>query len=334
MKPVVISSPKLLDKLRLRLRASHYSYRTEQAYVRWVEKFLRYHRGRNGGVWRHPAEMGKAEVEEYLTFLAVQQNVAPSTQNQAFSALLYFWGHVLERKLPEIQANRAQPKQRLPVVLSQEEVAKLLPEVRPGPYGLMCKLMYGTGMRLMECCRLRVKDIDFGRRQIVIRQGKGGKDRAVPLPQLAADELQQRVEVARRQLERDVDEGFAGVPLPKAFQRKNSVASVSLAWQWVFGSDQLSRDPQNPESPLVRYHLHENNVQKALLNAVRRCKFQKRVTCHTLRHSFATHLLENGYDIRTVQELLGHKDVSTTMIYTHVLQKGACGVRSPLDVVG
>jgi integron integrase len=278
--------------------------------------------------------MGKADIEEYLTYLAVKQNVAPATQNQAFSALLYFWGHVLERKLPEINAGRAEPKRRIPVVLSRLEVSQLLPLVTPEPYRLMCQLMYGTGMRLMECCCLRVKDLDFERCQIVVRQGKGGKDRAVPLPVQAVAGLQHRVRVAGRQVQRDIEEGFAGVPLPKAFSRKSAMASVSLAWQWVFGSDQLSRDPQNPDSPLVRFHLHENNVQKALLSAVRRCRLGKRITCHTLRHSFATHLLENGYDIRTVQELLGHKDVSTTMIYTHVLQKGACGVRSPLDVVG
>jgi integron integrase len=195
----------------------------------------------------------------------------------------------------------------------------------------MTQLLYGTGMRLMECCRLRVKDVDFARHQILIRQGKRGKDRVVPLPETCIDALQQRVEIAAGQAQRDVDEGLHGVPLPKAFDRKSPKASTSLAWQWVFGSDRLSRDPQNRRGPLVRFHIHASNLQKALGAAVHQSGIKKRVTCHTLRHSFATHLLENGYDIRTVQELLGHKSVETTMIYTHVMAKPGLGVRSPLD---
>jgi len=186
-------------------------------------------------------------------------------------------------------------------------------------------------MRLMECCCLRVKDVDFTRQQILIRQGKGGKDRSVPLPEACIDGLQRRVEIAAGQAQRDFSEGFHGVPLPKAFDRKSPSASTSLAWQWVFGSERLSRDPQNPQGPLVRFHIHQNNLQKALTAAVQQSGIGKRVTCHTLRHSFATHLLENGYDIRTVQELLGHKSVETTMIYTHVMTKPGLGVRSPLD---
>jgi integron integrase len=326
------SSPKLLDQVRNKLRVLHYAWRTEQSYLMWIERFLRYHRDQNGGLWWHPRGMGKADIEQYLTFLAVEQRVAASTQNQALSALLFLFQKVLDRELPPIRAARASKAQRLPVVLSRTEVFEVLDRVRLEPYRLMPQLMYGTGIRLMECCRLRVKDVDFSRQQILIREGKGGKDRSVPLPSRCVDGLQRRVEIAREQARRDIDEGVAGVPLPRAFDRKAPTASVGLAWQWVFGSDQMSRDPQNPNGPLMRNHIHENNLQKALSEAARRSQVNKRVTCHTLRHSFATHLLENGYDIRTVQELLGHKDVATTMIDTHVMANPGLDVRSPLDL--
>ncbi|MDA1213607.1 MAG: integron integrase [Planctomycetota bacterium] len=328
------ASPKLLDRMRDKLRVMHYAWKTEKSYVAWVERFLRFHKDRHGGVWRHPVELGKAEIEQYLTFLAVDEHVSPSTQNQAFSAILFLYRKVLEIDLPLIEAGRARQRERLPVVLSRGEVQRVLEAMSTPPYPLMAHLLYGTGMRLIECCRLRVKDIDFERSQIFVRDGKGGKDRAVPLPAMCVDGLRQQIERAREQVESDREQGLNGVALPRALDRKFPEAALSLGWQFVFGSTRLCRDPQNPEGRLVRYHIHENNLQKALVQAVRESGIGKRATCHTLRHSFATHLLENGYDIRTVQVLLGHASVETTMIYTHVLQKGACGVRSPLDVIG
>ena len=330
----VPASPRLLDRVREKLRLLRYSKRTEEAYLGCIEKYLRFGCDRNGGIWRHPSEMGKAEVEEYLTFLAVEKRVAPSTQNQAFSAILFLYRQVLQIDLPEIEAGRAQRRPRLPVVLSRAEVARVLEAVTAEPYALMARLLYGTGMRLLECCRLRVLDIDFDRSQILVRNGKGGKDRAVPLPGLCVAGLQKAVEQAREQLELDRQEGRAGVRLPDALDGKYPGAALSLKWQFVFPSPRLSRDPRDADGPWLRFHLHENNLQKALLLGVRKSGIRKQATCHTLRHSFATHLLENGYDIRTVQVLLGHSNLETTMIYTHVLQKGACGVRSPLDVMG
>lgn len=326
--------PKLLDRMRNILRRRNYAWKTEQAYVDWVVRYLKFHRDRNQGRWRRPEGMGKAEVEQFLTFLATDRGVAPSTQNQAFSALLFLYRDVLEIELPMIEAERAKQQPRLPVVLSVAEVQRVLELVRPAGYRLMCRLMYGTGMRLGECLALRVKDLDFDRRQIIVRGGKGDKDRAVPLPRACDAELRGRVSAARLQLQWDRESGIAGVPLPKAFAVKSPEASLSLPWQFVFPSSRPVRDPQDPEGPLWRWHLHENNVQKALRRAVVESGIEKRVTCHTLRHSFATHLLEGGYDIRTIQELLGHSDVTTTMVYTHVLEQGACGVRSPLDYVG
>lgn len=322
---------KLLDQMRDKLRVMHYAWKTEKSYIAWVEKFLRFHRDRNQGVWRHPVQLGKAEVEQYLSFLAVDERVSASTQNQAFSAILFLYKRVLEKDLPEIAACRAQERKRFPVVLSQDEAERVLESISLEPYGLMAKLLYGSGMRLIECCRLRVKDVDFGQSQIIVRAGKGDKDRTVPLPEACIDGLRKRIDMAREQLEFDREHGLHGVALPRALNRKYPQASLSLGWQFVFGSSRLCRDPQNPNGPLVRYHIHENNLQKALVQAVRESGINKRATCHTLRHSFATHLLENGYDIRTVQVLLGHKSVETTMIYTHVLRKGAGGVLSPLD---
>ena len=329
----VPASPKLLDQMRDKLRVLHYAWKTEKSYVAWVERFLRFHKDRSG-TWRHPTELGKAEIEEYLTFLAVDEHVSPSTQNQAFSAILFLYQKVLEIELPVIAAGRAKRRERLPVVLSRSEVQRVLNGITLAPYALMAKLLYGTGMRLLECCRLRVKDVDFERSQLLVRDGKGGKDRSVPLPEMCVAGLRARIETAREQVEADRAAGLNGVALPKALDRKYPEAALSLGWQFVFGSSRLCRDPQNPEGPLVRFHIHENNLQKALVRAVRESGIDKKATCHTLRHSFATHLLENGYDIRTVQTLLGHASVETTMVYTHVLQKGACGVRSPLDVMG
>ena len=325
--------PKLLDQVRGKIRLKHYALSTERSYVNWVERFLRFHKDRNNGIWQHPREMEKTELESSLTWLAVECNVAPSTQEQAFSALIFLFRDVLEMNIENVQSLRAKPKQRLPVVLSKNEVQQVLGNIRLPRYRLMAELLYGTGMRLIECCQLRVKDIDFDRRQILVREAKGGKDRAVPLPERCCERLLRQVEIARSWQEDDLEAGHAGVSLPASYSRKDRQAALRLEWYYIFPSSSLSRDPRNPNGSSLRHHIHEKSLQKSLREAVLKSGINKKVTCHTLRHSFATHLLENGYDIRTVQELLGHKDVSTTMIYTHVLQKGACGVRSPLDVM-
>ena len=324
---------KLLDLVRQKLRAGHYAYRTEQAYVHWIERFIRWHAAAHGR-WLHPAEMGKPEVEAFLAHLAIDRHVTSSTQNQALSALLFLYRQVLEKELGDLNAVRAARSRRLPTVLTPEEVQRVLTILQErseagGAYALMASLMYGSGLRLMECCRLRVKDVDFGRQQLMVRQGKGNKDRAVPLPKAVREPLRQQVRWREKLHRQDLDSGEGRVDLPHAFEQKSPAAAYELAWQFVFASHRLSQCPRTGRPG--RHHLHENALQKSFKRAVQLACLSKRATCHTLRHSFATHLLESGSDIRTVQELLGHKDVSTTMIYTHVLQRGASGVRSPLD---
>lgn len=316
---------KLLDQVRDVLRTKHYSYRTEQAYVAWIRRFILFHKK------RHPAEMAGPEIEQFLTWLAIQRKVAASTQTQALSALLFLYKYVLKIELPLLDAVRAKRPKRLPVVLSQQEVQRLLDAVQGarGVYRVMAGLMYGSGVRLMECCRLRVKDIDFQRGQLIIREAKGDKDRAVPLPEKLRPALTRQVEWRARLHQQDVTRGFGRVELPTAFERKSPRSAFDLGWQFVFASERISNCPRTRRPG--RHHLHENAIGAAVCRAARHAQLRKRATCHTLRHSFATHLLESGADIRTVQELLGHKDVSTTMIYTHVLQRGAGGVRSPLD---
>jgi integron integrase len=315
------------------MRSLHYALATEKAYRHWIVDFLRFHR--DGSEWRHPATLGKLEIEAFLTHLAIQRKVSAKTQNQAFSAILFLYKHVLGIELPSIDALRAKQSRRLPVVLSQQEVARLIEHVQGGCgiYRLMVELTYGAGLRLLECCRLRVKDVDFDRRQLTVREGKGDKDRAVPLPDRCIENLRIQIARVRAQHGVDVERGFGYADLPYALRRKYPNAERELAWQYVFFSEKLCRDPRNPKGPWYRHHLHESALQRAVKRAVIQAGLTKRATCHTLRHSFATHLLESGADIRTVQELLGHKDVSTTMIYTHVLQRGACGVRSPLDTL-
>jgi integron integrase len=338
-------SNKLLDVVRDQLRTAHYALRTERCYLRWIEQYLRFHRARFGA-WRHPRELGPDDIAAYLTHLAVEQTVSASTQNQAFAALLYLYQQVLQIELPRLDALRARRSERLPVVLSVDEVRRVLAAVpnQPFPFRVMAELMYGSGLRLMECCRLRVKDIDFARQQLVVRQGKGDKDRAVPLPRKLVQPLRRQLTFVQEQLAADQAAGVSPVWLPDALSRKYPAAATRLEWQWVFPSPRISRDPREAgEAPtgrgpsaaggLRRHHVHETAVQKAVARGVQTAGLAKRASCHTLRHSFATHLLEAGYDIRTVQELLGHADVSTTMIYTHVLEQGACGVRSPLDML-
>jgi integron integrase len=317
--------PKLLELVSQRLRSQHYALRTEEAYVHWIRRFILYH-GK-----RHPGQMGAAEIESFLTDLAVRSRVAAATQTQALCALIFLYKQVLLRDLPPLNSVRASRPKRLPVVLSPAEVRRLIDAVdgARGIYRLMAELTYGSGLRLLECCRLRVKDIDSARRQIIVREGKGDKDRAVPLPARAEAALERQIACVADQHDGDLRRGFGSVYLPNALSDKFKGADRLLAWQYVFPSVRLSRDPRSGN--VCRHHLHENAIGRAVTAAARRAGLKKRVTCHTLRHSFATHLLESGADIRTVQELLGHADVSTTMIYAHVLQRGACGVTSPLD---
>lgn len=321
--PVVPSSPKLLDLVRDKIRVKHYSIRTETQYLQWIRRFIYFH-GK-----RHPREMGAAEVEAFLSHLATAGSVSASTQNQALSALLFLYREVLGIVLPWMDTMvRAKKPQRLPVVLSRAEVDRVL-ERMEGTYGLMARLLYGTGMRLMECVRLRVKDVDFERREILVREGKGGKDRVTMLPETLVSPLKEHLAKRKRLYEDDLGKGMAEVYLPDALARKYPRAATQWAWQYVFPSGSYSTDPRSGRER--RHHIDEKLLQRAMKRAVAEACVDKPATPHTLRHSFATHLLESGYDIRTVQELLGHSDVSTTMIYTHVLNKGGRGVVSPLD---
>jgi integron integrase len=314
---------KLLDQVREAIRVKHYSIRTEQAYVSWVKRYILFHDK------RHPADMGKPEIETFLSHLAVDLNVSASTQNQAFNALLFLYQHVLDRELPQtINAKRAKKPKRLPTVMTKEEAQRVIGALS-GTHQLMAKLCYGSGLRLMECVRLRVKDVDFGMNQIVVRDGKGTVDRATVFPETIKAPLEEHLKRVKSLHEKDLAEGYGRVYMPYALARKYSNANREWGWQYVFPAKSLSTDPRSGETR--RHHIHENSLQKAVKEAVRLAGINKHVSCHTFRHSFATHLLEDGYDIRTVQELLGHKDVSTTMIYTHVIKKGGKGVRSPLD---
>jgi integron integrase len=323
--PMPRPAPKLLDQVRAAIRTLHYSIRTETAYVQWIHRFIVFHN------MRHPREMGEPEVERFLSSLAVEGNVAASTQNQALSALLFLYRIVLERPLGErIDAVRARRPERLPVVLTRAEVRALLAQLG-GVHWLMASLLYGAGLRLMECLRLRVKDVDFGQNHLIVRDGKGAKDRDTLLPQLLHEPLRAQIAEALRVHARDVAEGFGRVSMPHALERKYPGADRAPGWQWVFPAPNRSTDPRS--GVVRRHHRVESALQRAVKAAVRRAGLVKPASCHTLRHSFATHLLEAGHDIRTVQELLGHQDVATTMIYTHVLQSGPLGVRSPIDAL-
>ena len=314
--------PKLLDRLRAAIRARHYSARTEEAYVMWVRRYILYH-GK-----RHPSAMGADEVNAFLSSLAVDEKVSASTQNQALSALLFCYREVLEDPLPWLsEIVRAHRPQRLPVVLSVDEVQQVIAEVE-NRYRLIVQLLYGSGLRLLEALTLRVKDVDFGRGQLTIRDPKWKRDRTTMMPRAVTAELHEQFARARFVHQDDLAAGFGRVWLPDALAKKYPNAAVDWRWQWVFPAPGRWRAADGQEG---RHHVHETNVQRAVQRAAIAADVGHRVTCHTFRHSFATHLLERGHDIRTVQELLGHRDVATTMIYTHVLRHGARGVRSPLD---
>lgn len=315
--------PKLLDQLREALRSRHYSRRTEQTYCHWVKRYVHFHNV------RHPAEMAEPEINAFLTHLAVKGKVAASTQNQALSALLFLYRHVLGREVGDLgEVIRARKPKRLPVVMTREEVKAVLANLS-GDKWLMASVMYGAGLRLMECLRLRVQDIDFSRNEIFVRDGKGAKDRITMLPESLKAPLQEHLKTVKAIHERDLADGWGRVLLPDALDRKYPNAPKEWRWQWVFPQENRWKNTKTGEEG--RHHVHETILQRAVKEAVRKAGIVKHAGCHTFRHSFATHLLESGYDIRTIQELLGHKDVSTTMIYTHVLNKGGHGVRSPMD---
>jgi integron integrase len=322
--------PKLLDQVRGKIRLKHYSIRTEQAYVDWIKRYILHFDK------QHPKDLGADQVEQFLTHLAVAGKVSASTQNQAKSALLFLYKEILEIELPWLDnVERAKTPKRLPVVLTQEEIQQILAHLE-GTNQLIVRLLYGTGMRILEALRLRVKDIEFTRKEILIRDGKGFKDRVTVLPASLIEPLQahlQRVKVSHK---KDLSDGYGAVYLPFALSRKYPHAERDWGWQYVFPSGKLSTDPRTDEdeAPITRrHHIQDQAIQRAVRQAVVDAQLTKPATPHTFRHSFATHLLENGYDIRTVQELLGHSDVATTMIYTHVLNRGGRGVASPLDVL-
>ncbi len=316
--------PKLLDQVRDRVRLKHYSLRTEQAYVGWIKRYIIFHNK------RHPAEMAKPELESFLTSLAVERNVSASTQTQALSALLFLYKEVLGQEFPWLEdVTRAKKPARLPTVLTRDEVKLLLKYIDDPLLDLIVRLLYGTGMRLLECLRLRMKDVEFTRREIVVREGKGKKDRVTMLPDSLAERLRAQMAFVKAQHKQDLALNRGEVWLPDALAIKYPNAAKGLAWQYVFPAAGFSVDPRS--GVVRRHHVDEKRVQRAVKRATERAELVKLVTPHTLRHSFATHLLEGGYDIRTVQELLGHSDVATTMIYTHVLNKGGRGVTSPLD---
>lgn len=318
------SEPRLLDKVRDCLRLKHYSLRTETAYVQWIKRFVLFH-GK-----QHPLEMGKHEVESFLTSLAVERNVSAATQSQALSALLFLYKEVLAQPLPWLDdVTRVSRPARLPTVLTQAEVQQLIACVDASLPKLIVQLLYGTGMRVLECLRLRVKDVDFSRCEIIIREGKGNKDRVTMLPKGLVEPLRAQIAFVKAQHDADLAAGKGEVWLPDALAIKYPNAAYSFGWQYVFPAAGFSKDPRT--GAIRRHHFDEKRIQRTVKKAALAAQIHKPASPHTLRHSFATHLLEGGYDIRTVQELLGHSDVSTTMIYTHVLNRGGRGVVSPLD---
>lgn len=318
--------PRLYDHFIEQIRVRHYSRRTEQAYIHWIRRFLQFHHP------RHPRELNEDDVTRFLSYLAVKEKVAASTQNQALASVLFLYQKVLNLRLERLEeVVRARRPKRLPVVMTTSEVGRVL-ERLPADRRLVVTLLYGTGLRLLEALQMRVQDIDFESTQLTVRDGKGQKDRVTVLPQTLVRPLQEHLERVQAWHRQDLAEGYGRVWLPNALARKYPNANREWRWQFVFPQENRWKDKATGEQG--RHHIHESLIQKAVTTAVRAAGLTKRVTCHTFRHSFATHLLQDGYDIRTVQELLGHKDVRTTMIYTHVLNRGGRGVKSPADVLG
>ena len=322
-RPLDARKPKQLERVREAIRTRHYSRRTEKAYLGWIRRFIYFHDK------RHPTEMGGEEIARFLSSLAVEAKVSASTQNQALNALLFLYREVLDQNFPALEGLvRAKVPRRLPVVLTREEVRAVLQQLRGTPR-LMATLLYGAGLRLLECARLRVKDIDFDSNQIVVRGGKGDKDRITLLPSAIKPDLARHLAVVQQQHREDLERGAGWVELPGGLSRKYRTAGREWGWQWVFPATRIYID--NPTGQRRRHHLHESVLQRAVKEAARCAGLTKPASCHTFRHSFATHLLEDGYDIRTVQELLGHRDLATTMVYTHVVNRGWGAVRSPAD---
>ncbi len=323
--PANAKPPKLLDRLRYELRTEHYARSTEQAYVDWAYRYIMFHNK------RHPAEMGPEEIKRYLTYLAVERHVAASTQNQALCALLYFYRKILKKEIKQVEVVWAQRPKRMPEVFTPEEAMAVIGRLT-GKYWMIGMLMYGAGLREIEGLRLRVKDIDFGYKKITVRDGKGEKDRVTLLPEVLIEPLQKHLPEVKKQHEADLKAGFGTVYMPYALDRKYPNRNREWGWQYVFPASKLSKDPRSGVTQ--RHHLDASAIQKAVHDAIRKAGIHKHASCHTFRHSFATHLLEAGYDIRLVQELLGHDDVETTQIYTHVLAKRLQSVRSPADMFG
>ena len=318
----ITQSPKLLDQARGILRAKRYSLSTEQSYINWMKRFILFHNK------RHPQDMGEAEISQFVTYLAVKENVAASTQNQALCAIIFLYTYVLKMDVGDLNIYWAHKPKRLPTVLSQDEVKRALDQLS-GTNKIMASLLYGAGLRLSECLNMRVKDIDFEQNQIIVRSGKGEKDRTTILPKSLIPDLKKQIERVKRLHEQDLKAGFDSIYLPYALEKKYPNAGLELGWRFLFPAPHISTDPRT--GIRRRHHIYETVLQKAVKTAVRKAGITKHATCHTLRHSFATHLLEAGYDIRTIQTLLGHKSLETTMIYTHVINKGGMGVKSPMD---
>ena len=323
--PVSPASERFLDQIRLFMRSRNMAWATEKTYVSWIRRYILFHDK------RHPKDMGAAEIETYLAYLANQRGVSPGTQAVALNALVFLYKRFMQREVGQLQYPPARGKRRVPVVFSHAEAMAVI-EHLDGVYWLMSTLMYGAGLRVMECCYLRVKDIDFGMNELVVRDGKGGRDRRTILPVQSVDGLKKQIEKARLLHEQDVIDGCGEVWMPYALSRKYPKAASDLAWQFIFPSQSIAEDPQQ-RGVFRRHHIHPRSLQKAVKRAIAQAGIHKHANCHTLRHSFATRLLESGYDLRTIQELLGHSDIATTEIYTHVLNKGGRGVRSPFDRV-